>query len=251
MQHLADAALQAAVEHSSSASSHQTKRLVHSRSPEATNGERDQPPPHGVKAKRPRSSMSRDVDPSNLLAAPPEPKTKHRQACIACRHLKIKCLEAEDGDRDACLRCQRLNIDCLWKEASRRGRKRKSMCVILFRTRGRSRPKLEKRHGRRESLIDAEVEMSGRRKLPQTLRSLAVLRGRLRSTLFPSLHHSHHVPLPHRRRLRRRAASRRRSRQCRSSFDPNRLRQRRRRRCTIRSIPRCRSPLRHSRLDPS
>ncbi|GAA5851214.1 hypothetical protein JCM3766R1_002109 [Sporobolomyces carnicolor] len=129
MQHLADAALQAAVEHSSSASSHQTKRLVHSRSPEATNGERDQPPPHGVKAKRPRSSMSRDVDPSNLLAAPPEPKTKHRQACIACRHLKIKCLEAEDGDRDACLRCQRLNIDCLWKEASRRGRKRKSMAT--------------------------------------------------------------------------------------------------------------------------
>ncbi|GAA5915534.1 uncharacterized protein JCM6883_000281 [Sporobolomyces salmoneus] len=124
MQHLADAALQASTEHSDSSTSGHSNSAVDLKG----NGG-DLPPPKPNKRARTSTtpSMSRDSDPSCLLVAPPEPRTKHRQACIACRKLKIKCLEREDGSTDSCHRCHRLDVDCYWKEASRRGRKPKKM----------------------------------------------------------------------------------------------------------------------------
>ncbi|GAA6023995.1 hypothetical protein JCM11491_002874 [Sporobolomyces phaffii] len=125
MQHLATAALQASTEHSdtSSAASNRPRTPPPDVEPAPEPEPELLPPPP---TKRPRTSMSRDPDPTSLQARP-ESKTRHRVACLACRNLKIKCLEAEDGSTESCARCQRLKLECLWKEASRRGRKPKHL----------------------------------------------------------------------------------------------------------------------------
>ncbi|GAA5979585.1 hypothetical protein JCM5350_004946 [Sporobolomyces pararoseus] len=119
MQHLADAACQASTEHSDSSSSNQSTQQASTTQPPLEEQQLLPPP-----SKRPRMSRGDQAGSTDLLTAPPEPRTKHRQACVTCRNLKIKCL---DGDEEStCQRCQRMKIDCYWKEANRRGRKRKA-----------------------------------------------------------------------------------------------------------------------------
>ncbi|GAA6064750.1 hypothetical protein JCM10212_001602, partial [Sporobolomyces blumeae] len=125
--HLADAACQASAEHAEQ--SHTAPPPIHVASSSASSSVHTLSAAVARPSTGPHAPMSRGKHHrETLLAAPPEPKTKHRQACLQCRQLKIRCEVAEDAttaSTSRCARCSRLNIDCLWKEASRRGRKPK------------------------------------------------------------------------------------------------------------------------------